>query len=165
MPAQLPVTEPIIIGIDPAIASVGFGIIRGTTAIDYGVIKTDSKLPTWKRLSQIEEDIKFLLEKYNPAMVGMEKPVFKESNTNAFRVIQAIGVIEKAIGEVMGYPPKLLYPQQVKAAVSFGSAGKEDVQWAAAQIFGLSSIPTPDDAADGLAIAYATQNCADEFLG
>ena len=50
--------EPVILGIDPAIASIGFGVIQGNRAIDYGVISTEAHTPIWKRLESIEADVK-----------------------------------------------------------------------------------------------------------
>lgn len=148
--------EPIILGIDPAIASIGFGVIQGTVALDYGVISTSSDLPRWKRLEQIDQDVTELCRLHRPTEIGIETPFFTGKNSNAGVVQQALGVILLAIGRYLGREPKQFSASQVKASVCFtGGREKADVQFAVMNLFGLSKIPKPDDAADGLAIAYA----------
>lgn len=153
--------EPIILGIDPAIATIGFGVIQGDRAIDYGVIKTSAEDPTWKRLQQIEADVLTLCENFKPDQIGIEMPFFGRENTNAGIVQQALGVILLAIGKAHSLDPVRLHQSQVKKTASgSASSSKADMQRAVMQLFSLSAIPKPDDAADGLAIAYAVQSGA-----
>lgn len=149
--------EPIILGIDPAIASIGFGVIQGSRAIDYGVIATSAEDPAWKRLQQIEADVIELVQTFKPDQVGIEMPFFSIKITNAGIVQQALGVILLALGKSMSIDPVKLHQAQVKSAVCYLGREKEDVQRAVMELFGLSEKPKPDDAADGLAIAYAVQ--------
>jgi crossover junction endodeoxyribonuclease RuvC len=155
VPDQL--NDRIILGIDPAIASIGFGAIRGNQALEYGVITTSSKEPTSQRLRQIYTDIGDLCDMVKPEIVALEMPFFGRENTNASKVLRALGVIELAL-EAWGITDLIfLHQSQVKSAVAQYGSSKGEVKLAVMHIFGLPKPPTPDDSADGLAIAYAAQ--------
>lgn len=149
--------ERIILGIDPAIASIGFGVIWGSQALDYGVITTAANLPMYNRLSQIRSDIQALCDMVKPDMAAIEMPFFGRENTNANKVLRALGVIELALGDWGLTELVFLHQSQVKAAVAQYGASKAEVKQAVMQIFQLAKPPSPDDSADGLAIAYAAQ--------
>jgi crossover junction endodeoxyribonuclease RuvC len=146
-----------ILGIDPAIASIGFGAIRGSQALEYGVITTPAKAPMYERLSQIRADIREVCDMVKPELVAIEMPFFGRENTNATKVMRALGVIELALGDWGMTDLVFLHQSQVKAAVAQYGASKYEVKQAVMQIFGLEKPPSPDDSADGLAIAYAAQ--------
>jgi crossover junction endodeoxyribonuclease RuvC len=150
----------IILGIDPAIATIGYGAIRDEMVLDYGVIVTPANAPTYKRLQQIYDDVRELCQMLKPDVVAMEMPFFARENTNAGRVLRALGVIELALAESGLEEPVFLHQSQVKSAVAQYGADKSEIQQAVMMIFNLSEIPKPDDAADGLAIAYAAQTGA-----
>jgi crossover junction endodeoxyribonuclease RuvC len=147
----------IILGIDPAIASIGYGAIRGNQALEYGVITTSSKVPTYERLSQIRTDIAELCDMVKPEMVALEMPFFGRENTNASKVLRALGVIELALGDWGVTDIIFLHQSQVKSAVAQYGSSKDEVKLAVMHIFELAKPPSPDDSADGLAIAYAAQ--------
>lgn len=147
----------VILGIDPAIASIGFGAIRGQQALDYGVITTPANAPMYERLNQIRSDIRELCDLVQPDLVALEMPFFGRENTNANKVLRAMGVIELALGDWGLTDFIFLHQSQVKAAVAQYGANKFEIKQAVMQIFGLEKPPSPDDSADGLAIAYAAQ--------
>lgn len=149
-----------ILGIDPAIATIGYGAIRDEEVLDYGVIVTPATSPTYERLKQIHDDVRELCEILKPDVVAMEMPFFARENTNAGRVLRALGVIELAVAEAGLKEPIFLHQSQVKSAVAQYGAEKSEIQQAVMMIFKLPEIPKPDDAADGLAIAYAAQTGA-----
>lgn len=146
-----------ILGLDPAIASIGYAVIRDRTVVDYGVIKTLASDGLYDRLKQIHSDVAELCQLLKPQMVALEMPFFTRENTNANKVLRALGVIELALGDYGLIEPVFLHQSQVKATVSQYGAQKQEVQQAVAEIFGLATPPKPDDAADALAIAYAAQ--------
>jgi crossover junction endodeoxyribonuclease RuvC len=150
----------IILGIDPAIATIGYGAIQDDHVIDYGVIKTASTASIYDRLKQIHDDICELCQLIKPDVVALEMPFFSREMTSASKVLRALGVIELALGESGLSEPIFLHQSQVKASVAKYGAQKSEMQQAVMMIFGLSEIPKPDDAADGLAIAYAAQSGA-----
>jgi len=149
--------ECIILGIDPAIASIGFGVIRGSEALDYGVITTPAHAPMYKRLSQIRADIQELCDMVKPEIAAIEMPFFGRENTNANKVLRALGVIELALGDWGLTDLIFLHQSQVKASVAQYGASKSEMKEAVMLIFGLAKPPASDDSADGLAIAYAAQ--------
>lgn len=147
----------VILGIDPAIASIGFGAIRGDRALDYGVISTAANVPMYERLSQIRNDVRDLCAMLKPDIVAMEMPFFGRENTNANKVLRAMGVIELTLGDCGLTDFIFLHQSQVKAAVAQYGASKFEIKQAVMHIFSLPEPPSPDDSADGLAIAYAAQ--------
>ncbi len=132
-------------------------MIRGSQALEYGVIKTPAKAPMYDRLSQIRSDVRELCDMVKPDLVAMEMPFFGRENTNAGKVLRALGVIELALGDWGLTDIIFLHQSQVKAAVAEYGAAKTEIKQAVTQIFGLPKPPSPDDSADGLAIAYAAQ--------
>ncbi|PTX55335.1 Holliday junction endonuclease RuvC [Melghirimyces profundicolus] len=146
-----------IMGIDPGIAIVGYGVIdrRGNrlTPIDYGSIQTEAGLPTGTRLKQIYDGATTLLRRYKPDVVAIEKLFFNRNVTTAFTVGQARGVMMLAAEEA-GAPITEYTPLQVKmAVVGYGQAQKRQIQEMVRMLLGLSDIPKPDDVADALGVA------------
>jgi crossover junction endodeoxyribonuclease RuvC len=146
-----------IIGIDPGIAIVGFGIVdkRGNQlqAVQYGSIQTEAGLPVPLRLRQVFEAVQSLLETYKPDEMAVEKLFFNKNVTTAFTVGQARGVILLA-AELAGIPVHEYTPMQVKQAVTgYGSAEKKQIQELTRLLLRLKQVPKPDDVADALGIA------------
>lgn len=146
-----------ILGIDPGIAIVGFGILekRGSQLqpIQYGSIQTEAGLPVPLRLKQVFEAMQSLLAKYQPQEMAVEKLFFNKNVTTAFTVGQARGVILLA-AELAGIPVYEYTPLQVKQAVTgYGAAEKKQIQEMVRMLLGLKEVPKPDDVADALGIA------------
>ncbi len=148
----------IILGIDPGIATLGYGVIekdaRGNfRAIDYGVVVTpkDESLPV--RLAMLEEGVKAVLDKFHPDEVAMEELFFSKNITTGIAVAHARGVAlltcVKECGKLYEYTP-----MQIKQALTgYGKADKKQMQSVVTSMLRLQAIPKPDDAADALAIA------------
>lgn len=147
----------VVLGIDPAIASIGYAAIRDETVLDYGVIKTDATTPLSLRLRQIYDDISELCRLLQPDAVALEMPFFTRENTNANKVLRALGIIQMALGDRGLLEPIFLHQSQVKSSVAQYGASKAEIQESVAFLFKLDKPPKPDDAADALAIAYAAQ--------
>lgn len=147
----------VILGIDPGLAIVGFGVIEKgrtkTEVIDYGVINTpkEDRLPI--RLHKIYEGMCALIDKYKPEHVAIEELFFNTNTTTGIAVAEARGVIILACIN-KGLKLFEYTPLQIKQALtSNGRADKHQVQFMVKAILNLKSIPKPDDAADGLAAA------------
>lgn len=148
----------IILGIDPGLATLGYGVIekdeRGNSrAIDCGVVTTpkDESLPV--RLAMLEEGINKILDKYCPDEVAMEELFFSKNITTGIAVAHAHGVAlltcVKRCGRLFEYTP-----MQIKQALTgYGKADKKQMQAVVTSILKLKTVPKPDDAADALAIA------------
>ncbi len=147
----------IILGIDPGIAIVGYGIIEYKNnkfrVIDYGAITTPSTMNTTKRLERIYKGIDLLIKNYNIDEVGVEELFFNKNVKTAITVAQARGVI--LLGCSHNDKPIFEYtPLQVKqGVVGYGRAGKSQVQQMVTSMLNLKEVPKPDDVADALAVA------------
>lgn len=151
-----------ILGLDPGLAILGFGIIEaadaqsfniaGTAVVDFGVIETPAKTPVGDRLCTIYDDLHSLLGQVKPDLVVIEKFFFYRMG-NTILVAQARGVVMLVLAQ-HNLPFKEYTPAQVKQALTgYGNADKADVQQAVARELNLAKIPRPDDAADALALA------------
>ena len=152
-----------IIGIDPGLAIVGFGVIdeeRGQLRlVDYGTVTTPAGMPMPRRLVIIYDGIKKIIETYKPDVMVFEELFFCNNAKTAIAVGQARGVAVIAArnafaGEIYEYTPK-----QVKQGITgYGHADKNQIQQMVKILLNLDHIPKPDDAADALAIAICQAN-------
>lgn len=147
----------IILGLDPGLATTGWGVIekKGSRLIGraYGVIRTAPKQPDSKRLAEISLKLTTLINQFSPNTVSIEKLFFQTNVKTAISVAQARGVLlltsEKSLLPVSEYTPL-----QVKSAIcGYGKADKKQVQYMVMKLLNLDKKPTPDDAADALALA------------
>ncbi len=147
----------IILGIDPGIATTGFGVItldeNKIQGKAYGCITTKSDLSTEKRLRQIYEEVTALISKYQPDAIAIEEVFFGINVKTAFAVGQAKGVVLLAIAN-SNVTAVEYTPLQVKQAlVGYGRAQKRQIQYMVQKLLCLEEIPKPDDASDALALA------------
>jgi len=147
----------IILGIDPGLATVGFGIIKFErqkfATLNYGAIITPPKLPIHERLQMIYDGMQQLIDSYKPTDLVVEELFFNTNQKTIIAVSEARGVILLA-----GQKNKLYIdeytPLQVKqSVVGYGRAEKIQVMTMVKNILNLEKIPKPDDAADALALA------------
>ena len=146
-----------IIGIDPGIAIVGFGIIdiikQKMVAISYGAITTPAHTPIGERLITIQDNLRTILDTHQPDVCSIEALYFSKNVKTAMQVSQARGVILCCLEEKK-IPTYDYSPTSVKSAiVGHGGAEKKQVQFMAKELLQLKKLPKPDDVADALAIA------------
>jgi len=148
----------IIIWIDPWTTTTWFAILEKINSniklIDYWVLSTTPKIPLNVKLLEIWSDIKFLLDKYNPDLISIEKLFFQTNLKTWIDVSHARWVIlyesSKKCNLIFEYTPL-----QVKKAITWNwQANKLQLQNAIKMIFKLEEIPKPDDAADAIWLAY-----------
>lgn len=147
-----------ILGLDPGYGIVGFGVVEKTgnriTHVAHGAITTAKGENFERRLGAIYDNLKRLLETYNPNLVAVESIYFYRNAKTAILVGEARGVILLAV-EQAGLPIVEFTPYQVKQAVTgFGKADKLQIQRVVRLLLNLNEEPRPDDAADALAIAW-----------
>lgn len=147
----------IVLGIDPGTAATGYGVVErdGTRlrAITYGCVETDAAATPGERLVAIHAGVAALIEEQRPAVAAVERIFFSRNVRTAFAVGQARGVVLLAVAQA-GLPVYEYTPNEVKVAVTgHGRASKEQVQRMVRTLLGLAVLPTPDDAADALAVA------------
>lgn len=157
-----------ILGIDPGVATIGFGVIEADRAnvrlLQYGVITTPAGLPLSNRLYQISMDMSQLLTQFKPQEMAVEELFFSKNITTGIAVAHGRGVILLE-AERAGVPVFEYTPMQVKqAVVGYGGAEKRQVMLMTQRLLKMKSIPRPDDAADALAIAICHGRSATSLL-
>ena len=157
-----------ILGIDPGIAIVGFGLIEAERAnvqiLQYGAITTEAHQPLSHRLVQIESDLRQLIEQFKPDAIAVEELFFSNNITTGIAVAHGRGVI-LCTAEKCGVPLFEYTPMQVKqAVVGYGLAEKKQVMDMVKRLLKLKAVPRPDDAADALAIAICHARSATSLL-
>ena len=157
-----------ILGIDPGIAIVGFGLIesnRGSVRmLQYGAVTTEAGLPLATRLGQIENDMTALIAQLKPDEIAVEELFFSKNITTGIAVAHGRGVI-LCTAERLGVPIFEYTPMQVKQAVAgYGLADKKQVMDMTKRLLKLKAVPKPDDAADALAIAICHARSATSLL-
>jgi crossover junction endodeoxyribonuclease RuvC len=148
----------IVIGIDPGLARLGYGVIEVTKGeirvVSYGCIETSGKdHRASERLLKIYTAVEGLFVKYQPSYVSLEKLFFAKNISSAMGVSEVRGIILLA-AEQRTIPIAEYTPNQVKQAITgSGRADKRQMQEMIKRLLRLDEIPTPDDAADALSIA------------
>ncbi len=145
-----------ILGIDPGLERVGFGVIdkNGSkiSLVECGLISTP-KIDLALRLKQIHEEIQKIVEVHQPDILAIEKLIFAANKTTAFDVSKAIGVILLAACE-MHLSWQEYTPAEIKLAVcGHGQADKKQIQYMVCKLLSLQVAPKPDDVADAVATA------------
>jgi crossover junction endodeoxyribonuclease RuvC len=154
----------IVLGIDPGLANTGYGVVarRGgrLVALDGGCVQTPAGLAPELRLAAIHARVGELLDEHEPGAVALEELYFGANARSAFAVGQARGAVMLAAGQ-RGVPCSGDTPQQVKGAVcGTGRAPKDQVGRMVQALLALAEPPTPDHAADALAVAICHVNHA-----
>lgn len=147
----------VILGIDPGLATVGYGAIEydgyKMRLIDYGVLLTAAGLKLPERLDMLFDGMEMLIDRFQPDAVAYEELFFNKNVKTAITVAHARGVLisaaYKKTHELYEYTPL----QVKQAVVGYGRAEKHQVQNMVKTILNLKEIPKPDDAADAVAVA------------
>ena len=151
-----------VLGIDPGTAALGYGIVERTGGrlreVDHGCLTTSPDLGLPARLLAIHSLVDELLSLHEPDFMGVERLFFSRNVQTALGVGQARGVVLLAAAQ-HGTPVREATPNEVKSAIAgYGAADKEQVQRMVQLVLGMTTRPTPDDAADALAIAVCIAN-------
>lgn len=152
----------VILGIDPGLATTGYGVIKKNpisksenilTCLDFGLIETTPLTERPERLKILNNHLSKLIKKHKPSIMVMENIYFFKNAKTAVPVSQAGGVIMLTAAK-NNLPVFTFTPLQVKMAVTgFGRAQKIDVQAQIKKTLNLKELPKTDDVADALAVA------------
>ena len=152
----------VILGIDPGLATLGYGVIEGNGAkrrlIQFGTLTTPAGEPMPQRLRAIFQGMNQLMDIYRPDDVAFEELFFSKNITTGMAVSAARGV---ALVAVVQRTDNLYEytPMQIKQAVTgYGGADKHQVQQMVKMLLNMKEIARPDDAADALAVALTHAN-------
>jgi len=157
-----PKTGRIILGIDPGLASTGWGVVSDKNGsikyIDHGIITTKADCPRADRLFFILQRIREIIAKYKPTEAAIENLYFGKNVSSAIPVAESRGVISAAIAE-KNIRLHEFTPNAIKTGVcGSASADKKQVQEMVRIILGLDEIPSPNHAADALGAAICAAN-------
>jgi crossover junction endodeoxyribonuclease RuvC len=146
-----------VLGIDPGTAACGYGIVqekgRRLQALDFGWWRTGASERPEVRLRTIFEGVTALIEQAAPDAVVLEESFVGVDARTALSVGQARGAVLVAAA-LAGVECAEYSPASVKQAVcAYGRAEKAQVQRMVQAILRLDAPPTPDHAADALAVA------------
>ncbi len=155
----------VILGIDPGVATVGFGVIEASGIrqkfVTCGAITTPAHTKLSTRLSQIYHDMLELIDTFKPEAISIEELFFNTNITTGIAVGHARGVILLA-GCEKNVPMYEYTPLQVKQAITgYGRADKKQMMEMVRRLLGLQATAKPDDASDALALAI----CHARFSG
>jgi len=151
-----------ILGIDPGLATLGYGVIEAERGnyklIQFGTVTTPPGVPMPQRLRAIYSGVSQLMDIYQPEDVAFEELFFAKNITTGMSVSAARGVALVAVANrtdnIYEYTP-----MQIKQAVTgYGGADKHQVQHMVKLLLHMNEIARPDDAADGLAVALTHAN-------
>ena len=157
-----------ILGLDPGIATVGFGVIDSEKnrqkLVSCGVITTPANTALTSRLDRIYTDMEELIKTFHPDCMAIEELFFNTNITTGISVAQGRGVsllcAFRCGLEIYEYTPL----QVKQAVVGYGRADKKQVMDMVRRILNLAAVPKPDDAADALAIALCHARSATSLL-
>lgn len=146
-----------VLGVDPGTATTGYGVVEetreGIRALAYGVIITPAGQPLPQRLQTIYQELRRLIGEWQPDEAAVEELYFNVNVRTALSVGQARGVVLLALADA-GLPVTEYGPGEVKQALTgYGGAEKRQMQEMVRMLLGLEKTPSPDDAADALAVA------------
>lgn len=152
-----------VLGVDPGTAATGYGVVvRGeggaTTLVECGVIRTKPSSPLAQRLREIHDGLGEVLDRQTPDVVAVEGVFYGKNVRTTVLLGHARGAILVAAArkelEVAEYSPA-----EIKnAVVGTGRATKEQVQFMVKTLLRLKEVPSPADAADGVAVALCHLN-------
>jgi crossover junction endodeoxyribonuclease RuvC len=146
-----------ILGIDPGSESTGYGIIDTDgfqhRPVLFGAIKTNVRRPFQERLLKIHRDLSAILSHERADIMAIEEVFHAVNVQSALKLGHARGValLVAAQHEIGVYEYSAL--EIKKAVVGYGRADKTQIQAMVRVILNLPEIPSPDDAADALAVA------------
>ena len=150
----------VILGIDPAIRTTGYGVIKadpsaggGMEILDCGVICNKPSMPHTECLRRLYGGICELISLYSPACAVLEEPFVGRNAKTAIILGMARGGILTALAE--NQIPAYAYTPSVakRAATGSGSADKGRIAFLLAAEFGIEVEKIPLDSTDALALA------------
>ena len=146
-----------VLGIDPGTAACGYGIVHENEGrlrdISHGCWRTSPRDRVDRRLLTIFEGVTEQISLHAPDAVALEESYVGADARIALSVGQARGAVLVAAASA-GIDCVEYAPARVKQAVcGYGRADKSQVQRMVKAILALDELPSPDHAADALAVA------------
>ena len=153
-----------ILGIDPGLTAAGLGLIEcrntETAVVEWLTITTEKTFCLSERLGELARDLRTYLKETNPDLAVVEKLFFAANRRTAMDVAHARGVILLTLRNE-NIDVLEVTPLELKTAIAGdGTADKRQMQEMVKRLLKLNEIPSPADAADGLALALYGAYCS-----
>lgn len=147
----------IILGIDPSLTALGWGIINSSNSLKYlasGIINTRATEAMHKRLACITATLDKVILKYQPTIIGMEETFINKNSVSSLKLGYARGAVMALIGSYnIGFQE--FTPNLIKKSVTgYGHAEKNQILQMIKLLLAGSSAVNNFDEADALAVAY-----------
>lgn len=147
-----------ILGIDPALSCLGFGLIEPKDSkihyIHSGLIKTKPETELHLRLATIAETIEQIIGLYKPEIIAMEETFVNLNAASSLKLAYVRGALMAVIGKAQ-IPFYEYAPNKIKKTiVGTGHAQKEQVMHMVKMIISGDTSNISTDESDALAIAY-----------
>lgn len=147
-----------ILGIDPSLSCLGWGIVELQSPkiiyVDSSIIKTAASTPLHLRLAEIAGVIEQVISLYKPDAIAMEETFVNMNAVSSLKLAYVRGALMAIIGKTeisfSEYPPNKIK----KTIVGVGHAQKEQVKHMVNMIISGSPKDISYDEADALAVAY-----------
>ena len=146
-----------VVGIDPGSETLGWGVVDGTGSkyalVDFGTVKSNTKQPFSKRLLNIYNGVAEVMATHSPDVLSVEDTFYAVNVGVALKLGQVRGLMlllaeQRGLG-IAEYAPRLIQ----QTVVGYGNAEKHQIQEMVKILLKMTTVPTPHDAADALAIA------------
>ena len=146
-----------LLGLDPGTATFGWGVVDGGDAtprhVGHGAVRTEPHASLGERLLEIHDRLAGIVAEFRPDRVAIER-LYAQGNTQSALAVGAARGIALLVAAAHRLPVVEATPSEMKRAIAGdGRADKRAVARAVTKILGLDRAPTPDDAADALALA------------
>lgn len=146
-----------IIAFDPGYDRLGVAVIEQTTLLFSDCIETNKQDPHEKRLAQIAQESKKIMEEFTPEICALEKLFWGKNHKTALAVAESRGVILALAGE-RDMPVHQYSPADIKIAVTgYGRSTKDQVMAMVPKIIPIEKDIKLDDEYDAIAVALTCE--------
>ena len=147
-----------ILGIDPGTVRMGYGVIDtdagDVSFVDCGVLQAPQRDPIEKRLRQIYDQLRALIERVSPGVVAIEEPFVVQAPRKSALAVGEARAIALLAAAKRDLPIFQYTPTKVRLTVAgYGAGGKEQTQQMVSLLLDQPLDAFPFDASDALAVA------------
>ncbi len=147
----------VVLGIDPGLRSMGFGLLRqegeAVRTLDFGVLAVEPSLPLPQRLHQVFDAVTGLIERWQPHEVALEEAFVGVNKRVAVAMGEVRGAVFLAVAQAGSSVFEYSAAEVKRTVAGYGRGDKGQVQAMVRLQLRLAADPQPDHAADALAVA------------
>ncbi len=150
-------TTNIILGLDPGLSATGYGVVAGEKCLDFGIVRSDSKIELGERISKILAALRKKIREHSPKICVIETLFFrKESARSVIYSAHLRGAIFLLLFQEK-IPIIEVTPAKVKQILTGnGRASKQQIGFMVQKVYNIRD-KVNEHACDALAVAYSYQ--------